>query len=64
VHTKNWREYAVLLELSDPFLETPFIFIFSRGSAADNSAAAYFPERTVWHYYPDAPNQFYSEARR
>ncbi len=64
VHTENWREYAVLLELSDPFLETPFIFIFSRGSDADDSAASYFPERTVWHYYPDAPNQFYSEARR
>ena len=49
---------------SDPFLETPFIFIFSRGSDADDSAAAYFPERTVWHYYPDAPNQFYSNARQ
>ena len=63
VHTDDWREYAVLLELSDPFLMTPFIFVLGRGEEPDARAAAYFPDRDVWHYYPDDPNRFYTAAR-
>ncbi len=63
VHTDHWREYAVLLDLSDPFLETPFIFVFSRGAEADANAAGHYPERGVWHYYPDDPNRFYAGIR-
>jgi len=64
VHAKNWRDYGVLLELSDPFLETPFIFIYSRGAKVDAAAAAHFPARSVWHYYPDDPFRFYTAPRR
>jgi hypothetical protein len=62
VHTKNaWSEYGTLLELESPFLDTPFIFIYSRGPEVDNLMASYFPERHVYHYYPvDAPYSFYS----
>lgn len=53
VHTeKNWAEYGTLLELETPFLDTPFIFIYSRGADADQKAASEFPERRVLHYYP------------
>jgi len=64
VHANNWRDYGVLLELSDPFLETPFIFAYSRGAKADAAAAAHFPARTVWHYYPDDPYRFYTAPRK
>ena len=52
VHTHNWREYGVLLELADPFLDTPFIFIWSRGPRSNAAIEAEFPDRAVYHYYP------------
>ncbi len=52
VHTHNWREYAMLLELADPFLDTPFIFIWSRGPKSNAAIEAEFPDRAMYHYYP------------
>lgn len=49
---KEWIEYGTLLELQDPFLDTPFIFVISRGAAQDARVAARFPERATYHYYP------------
>ena len=65
VHTRHgWIEYGTLLELESPFLDTPFIFIFSRGAEEDSRAFSFFPERTVYHYYPaDDPFQFFLEPR-
>lgn len=60
---KEWIEYGTLLELENPFLDTPFIFIFSRGVEQDRSVAADFPERNVYHYYPDEPGKFYPQPR-
>lgn len=60
VHTSgNWAEYGVLLELQNPFLDTPFIFILTRSPAADQAIAKAFPERNVFHYYPNEPYTFY-----
>lgn len=60
VHPKTWMDYGVLLELQNPFLDTPFVFVFSRGEAADRALAAHFPERAVYHYYPPGePYAFY-----
>lgn len=56
---KDWIEYGRLLELQTPFLDTPFIFIISRGLEVDQRVAAQFPERAVYHYYPSDPDTFY-----
>jgi len=65
VHTsKNWIEYGTLLELENPYLNTPFIFIVSRSPVLDASVAAKFPDRAVYHYYPyNEPYIFYTAPR-
>jgi hypothetical protein len=59
VHPNHWTEYGALLELQTPFLDTPWLFIYSRGPFADAALAADYPERTLLHYYPDEPYRFY-----
>jgi hypothetical protein len=65
VHTKRkWIEYGTLLELQNPFLDTPFIFVISRGVNADAEVARQFPDRHTYHYYPvDEPFTFYTGPR-
>jgi 4-amino-4-deoxy-L-arabinose transferase-like glycosyltransferase len=64
VHPERWMDYGVLLELEDPFLETPFIFIYSRGAASDEAVAEEFPGRAVYHYYPPGEaGKFYTGPR-
>jgi hypothetical protein len=63
VHADKWTEYGALLELQDPFLNTPFIFVISRGSRPDRAVAAEFPQRTTIYYYPDEPYIFYLNPR-
>ncbi len=60
---QNWREYAVLLELSSPLLDTPFVFVFSRSEADNQQVIDAFSKRSIWHYYPDEPYRFYSAPR-
>jgi hypothetical protein len=60
VDPAHWTEYGALLELQDPFLNTPFIFAFARGPGADAALAADFPERIIIYYYPDEPFEFYT----
>ena len=62
VHTsKQWIEYGTLIDLETPFLDSPFIFVISRGLDVDETVAAHFPDRTVYHYYPaDQPFTFYT----
>ena len=64
VHPDHWNEYAVLTELQNLKLDTPFIFVISRGVSADKALAADFPERQVIHYYPSDPYTFYLESPR
>lgn len=63
VHPKRWMPYGVLLDLQSPFLDTPFIFAYSRGAKADAALAVDFPDRKVFHYYPDDPYRFYTAPR-
>ncbi len=64
VHTSDsWVEYGTLIELQSPFFDTPFIFIISRGASIDQVAASAFPDRRVFHYFPDEPYKFYSAPR-
>jgi hypothetical protein len=60
VHIREkWIEYGTLLELQSPYLDSPFIFVISRGEEDDRKVASYFPERRVIHYYPDDPENFF-----
>jgi hypothetical protein len=63
VHPPNWMEYGVLLELQNPFLDTPFIFVYNRGPLATHKLARAFPERAIYHYYPEDPGNFYSAPK-
>lgn len=64
VHTqRKWIEYGRLLDLQDPILDSPFIFIISRSPEVDNRVAAHFPDRSVYHYYTDTPTKFYTSPR-
>lgn len=60
VHPDHWIEYGSLLELSNPFLDSPFIFVMSRSVEADERVANHFPDRSIYHYYPNHPGQFYT----
>jgi len=60
---KTWREYGTLLELSNPYLDTPFIFIYSRQPEDDQAVISAFPQRQVIHYYADEPYKFYTRPR-
>jgi 4-amino-4-deoxy-L-arabinose transferase-like glycosyltransferase len=61
VHTTTWVDYGVFLHLQDPDLTSAFIFAWA-SPTVDPSAelAQYFPIRTIYHYYPDQPGEFYS----
>jgi hypothetical protein len=59
VRARRWMEYGALLELSDPYFRSPFIFIFSRGPVVDDQVIAAFPDRTPLYYYPDRSQQLY-----
>lgn len=60
---ESWLEYGTLLALSTPYLNTPFIFIRSRGPENDQTVINLYPDRSVWHYYPDTPYKFYTAPR-
>ncbi len=65
VHTSgDWAEYGTLLELQNPFLDTPFIFIISRSPEIDQQVVDDFPDRRVFHYYPDDPYTFYKDPQK
>jgi hypothetical protein len=60
VHPDIWTTYAAFLELEDAQLDTPFIFIHTRGKNIDAQFASLFPGRKIFHYYPDQPYLFYT----
>lgn len=63
VHPGIWTEYGSLLELQDPFLDTPFLIVITTGTNRDAGLAQLFPDRDVYHYYPDEPDKFYTAPR-
>jgi len=60
---KHWIEYGTLLELSSPYLNSPWLVTYSRGDELDQFIASQFPNRSIWHYYPDQPDTFYTAER-
>lgn len=54
-----WLEYGVLLELSSPLLDTPFIFSYDRGEALNQVVIDSYPDRNVIYYKPEQPYTFF-----
>lgn len=63
VYADRWMEYGALLDMEDPFLTSPIIFAWNIGPKQDAEVAALFPERRVFHYYPDEPWKLYLTPR-
>jgi hypothetical protein len=59
VDADYWRDYAGLLELANPFLDSPFIFIWDRGANPNLRVIQAFPDRTAYLYRPQDPLVFY-----
>ncbi|MGB9672502.1 MAG: hypothetical protein ACPL3P_00035 [Anaerolineales bacterium] len=55
VHPQIWTEYGSLLDLSSPFLDSPWIFVRSLGTTSDQQVAEAFPQRNIIEYYPSDP---------
>ena len=55
-------EDGALLDLEDPELITPYIFVWSLSPSIDAALANDFPSRADYHYYPGQPFQLYIEA--
>jgi hypothetical protein len=60
VHSEKWMSYGALLELENPELSSPFIFAWDMTPEVDAEVAASYPDRSVFHYYPDQPYIFYT----
>jgi len=64
VHSGRWMEYGALLDLENPALTSPFIFAWSTNPTRDGALNTEFPDRTVYHYYPNRqPFELLSEAK-
>ena len=59
VDTDEWRAYAGLLELANPMLDSPFIFIWDRGPRSSKTIINAFQDRTPYFYFPTEPENFY-----
>jgi 4-amino-4-deoxy-L-arabinose transferase-like glycosyltransferase len=63
VYADHWMEYGALIDMEDPWLTSPIIFAWNIGPARDAEVAALYPERNVFHYYPDEPGKLYLAPR-
>jgi len=63
VQQQQWREYGTLLELSNPYLDTPFIFNYYRDLESTQAVIDAYPQRAVYYYYADEPNKLYESPR-
>jgi len=61
VHPDNWTEYGTLLELTSPFLDTPFLLAISVGDKQMLPGSG-LSRREVYHYYPTSPGVFLSTS--
>ncbi|HUS85448.1 MAG TPA: hypothetical protein VMX56_09900 [Anaerolineales bacterium] len=63
VHTQKWFEYARFLPLVEPFRDSEIKICSSYGLEADADVARLYPDRRIYHYYPENPGQLYPEPR-
>jgi hypothetical protein len=56
VHLQDhWAEYGCLIDLTSPFMDSPFVIAISRGEAVDSRVTRAFPGRAILQYYPFPP---------
>lgn len=56
----RWHQYGSLVDLTDPYMDTPLLFAYSRKNPSEEQCLRdAFPDRTVWHYTPRTPYTFY-----
>jgi hypothetical protein len=60
VHAARWMPYGAMIDLESPTLDSPFIFAWSITPQIDQSLAQDFPDRKLFHYYPDRPSTLYT----
>ncbi len=63
VHADRWHRYGNLLILAPPFTTTDLLIAWDVKPAQDEAVIQEFPERRVYHYYPDEPYILYREKR-
>ena len=64
IHAAAWWDYGVYLHLQDPYLTSPFIFVWASPTNDPSAAVSpHFPDRSIYHYYPDQPGEFYTQSR-
>ncbi len=62
IHAPDWLSYGAYLHLQDPYLTSPFIFAWTApGGDPSASLSRHYPDRTIYHYYPDLPGEFFSK---
>ncbi len=61
--SNSWIGYGNLLDLSSPFMDSPFLFAWSGNQMDNYSLKMEFFDRQTYYYYPDTPNRLYSEPR-
>ncbi len=59
----TWTDYGALLDLEDPWLTSPYIFVMGQANAKNIAFIEIFPERQFIYYYPDDPHTFYFSPR-
>jgi hypothetical protein len=61
IHTAMWKDYGAYLHLQNPYLTSPFIFAWASPKSDPSEALDHhFPNRTIYHYYPEQPGEFYT----
>ena len=58
VQAERWMDYATLLELSDPYLTSPFIFAWTTSPATAQRLGELYPARRLLIYDPELPDRF------
>lgn len=60
---KSWIDYGSLIDLSSPFMDSPFIFAWSNTPHYDWLIKKEFSNRAAFYYYPAIPNKLFREPR-
>jgi hypothetical protein len=63
VHADSWHRYGNLLILAPPFTTSDLLVAWDVKPAQDEAVIQEFPDRRVYHYYPDEPYRLYKEKR-
>jgi hypothetical protein len=63
VHADRWHRYGNLLILAPPFTDADLLVALEANPEQAEAVIQEFPDRRVYHYYPDEPYMLYNEKR-